>query len=39
MLKSDYIDPNYIQVYETSKAHNMSYYVTTNGLIVQSLIQ
>mgnify|MGYP000027150294 FL=1 len=38
MLKSDYIDPNYIQIYETSKAHNMSYYVTTNGLIVQSLI-
>lgn len=37
MLKSDYVDKDFIQVYETSKTFNMSFYNTTNGLIAQSL--
>lgn len=37
MLKSDYVDKDFIQIYETSKTFNMSFYNTTNGLIAQSL--
>ncbi|MCD7941147.1 MAG: hypothetical protein LUH50_14445 [Bacteroides intestinalis] len=37
MLKSDYVDKDFIQVYETSKTFNMTFYNTTNGLIAQSL--
>lgn len=37
MLKSDYTDKDFIQIYETSKTFNMSFYNTTNGLIAQSL--
>jgi hypothetical protein len=38
LFLSDYVDPERIQVYETSKAYHMSYYNTTNGMIAQSLI-
>ena len=38
MLKSDYVDKDFIQIYETSKTHNMTFYNTTNGLIAQSLL-
>lgn len=38
LLQSDYVDPDFIQVYETSRTHRMSYYTTTNGLMVQSLL-
>lgn len=38
LRKSDYIDPDWIQVYETSSAHEDSFYNTTNGLIAQSLL-
>lgn len=37
MLKSDYVDKDFIQIYETSKTFHMSYYNTTNGLIAQTL--
>lgn len=36
--KSDYVDPEWIQVYETSGSHMSSFYNTTNGLIAQSLL-
>ena len=36
--KSDYTDKDWIQIYETSGAHNMSFYNTTNGLFAQSLL-
>jgi len=38
IIKSDYVDPEWIQVYETSKSYGMTFYNTTNGLIAQSLI-
>lgn len=38
LSKSDYIDPEWIQVYETSGSHSSSFYNTTNGLIAQSLL-
>jgi hypothetical protein len=38
ILKSEYVDPEWIQVFETSKSYGMTYYNTTNGLIAQSLI-
>ncbi len=38
LLKSEYVDADWIQVYETSAVYNASYYTTTNGLITQSLI-
>lgn len=38
MLKSDYVDKDFIQIYETSKTYNMTFYNTTNGLIAQSLL-
>ncbi|MEX2569391.1 MAG: hypothetical protein WD431_25850 [Cyclobacteriaceae bacterium] len=38
LRKSDYVDPDWIQVYETSGHHTVAYYNTTNGLIAQSLL-
>ena len=38
IVKSNYTDKERIQLYETSSAYNASFYSTTNGLIVQSLI-
>lgn len=38
LRKSDNVDPEWIQVYESSGTYNYSFYTTTNGLIVQSLI-
>jgi hypothetical protein len=38
LRKSDYVDPDWIQVYETSGSHSGSFYITTNGLIAQSLL-
>ncbi len=37
LRKSDNVDPDWIQVYETSCAHASPYYTITNGLITQSL--
>ncbi len=37
LLASDYVDKDFIQVYETSKTWNMTFYNTTNGLIAQTL--
>jgi hypothetical protein len=37
LRKSDYVDPEWIQVYETSQSYGMSFYNTTNGLIAQSI--
>jgi len=36
--KSDYADRDWTQFYETSKAISSSYYITTSGLVLQSLI-
>lgn len=38
LRKSDYIDPDWIQVYESSRSHSSSFYNSTNGLIAQSLL-
>jgi len=38
LRKSDYVDPDWIQVYETSGTHGSSFYNTTSGLIAQSLL-
>ncbi|HZL09756.1 MAG TPA: hypothetical protein VFC65_07145 [Prolixibacteraceae bacterium] len=38
LRKSDYVDPDWIQVYETSGVHKDSFYGITNGLITQSLL-
>jgi hypothetical protein len=38
LRKSDYVDANWIQVYESSRVHNHSFYVTTSGLMVQTLL-
>jgi len=35
---SDMVDPEWVQIYETSEAYTLSFYTTTNGLIAQSLI-
>lgn len=37
LRKSDYVDPEWIQIYETSQSYGMSFYNITNGLIAQSL--
>lgn len=37
LAKSDYIDTEWIQIYETSRAHSESFYSITNGLVIQSL--
>ncbi len=38
LRKSDYVDADWIQVYETSGAHGRSFYLVTNGLMVQTLL-
>jgi hypothetical protein len=38
LLKSNYVDPDWIQVYETSDVYAASFYTTTSGLIAQSLL-
>ena len=38
MEKSDYVDPEWIQIYETSGNTTTPFYNVTNGLVVQSLI-
>jgi len=35
---ADYVDKDWIQIYETSGAHTMPFYSTTNGLFAQSLL-
>lgn len=36
--KAEYVDPEWIQVYETSGVHKDSFYGITNGLITQSIL-
>jgi len=36
---SNYTDPDWVQVYETSGEAEKSFYLTTHGLLVQSLIR
>lgn len=36
---SNYTDENWIQIYETSKEAEKSFYMTTHGMILQSLIR
>ena len=38
MVKSENVDPDWIQVYEGSRIWDISYYTTTNGLFQQSLV-
>ncbi|HNW54845.1 MAG TPA: hypothetical protein PKN21_11280, partial [Bacteroidales bacterium] len=38
LRKSDYVDPDWIQVYESSELHRHSFYVTTSDLIALSLL-
>lgn len=38
LLKADYFDPELVQNYETSTSHGMSFYVTTHGLLAQTLM-
>lgn len=38
LRKSDYVDAEWIQIYESSQAHNRSFYVTSSGLMVQTLL-
>lgn len=38
LRKSDYVDADWIQVYETSGNYGRSFYVVTNGLMVQTLL-
>ncbi|HAZ03240.1 MAG TPA: hypothetical protein DCY97_13895 [Marinilabiliales bacterium] len=38
LRKSDYVDADWIQVYESSRSHNHSFYVTSSGLMVQTLL-
>jgi len=38
MEKSTYVDPEWIQIYETSKNFTTSFYNITNGLVAQSLL-
>lgn len=37
--KEPYLDKDRIQIYETSGVLNMSYYITTHGLIAQSITE
>lgn len=39
MRESDYMDPEWIQIYETSTQAEKSFYVTTHGMALQSLIR
>lgn len=38
MEKSTYVDPEWIQIYETSKDLSTPFYNVTNGLVAQSLL-
>ncbi len=38
MRKANYVDPDWIQIYETSAAIKKTYYNITNGLVTQSLL-
>lgn len=38
LRKSDYVDAEWIQIYETSRSYGASFYNTTNGLVTQSLL-
>lgn len=38
LRKANYVDPEWIQVFETSGVYKDSYYNITNGLITQSLL-
>jgi len=38
IFESDYVDKEWIQIYETSKSYGMTYFNTTSGLITQSLV-
>ncbi len=38
MERSGYVDPEWVQIYETSKTLNMPFYNITNGLVAQSLL-
>lgn len=38
MDKADYVDPEWIQIYETSGDRHMPFYNITNGLVAQSLL-
>ena len=38
VLRADYFDPALVQNYETSGHHNMSFYVTTHGLLAQTMM-
>ena len=37
-LRSEYVDPERIQIYETSRAWGASFYTTTHGLFTQSIL-
>lgn len=39
MRASDYTDSNWKQIYETSRNHGAAFYVTTHGMVLQSLIR
>ncbi len=38
MERSGYVDPEWIQIYETSRDYDMPFYNITNGLVAQSLL-
>ena len=38
IIKADYADPEWIQLYETSGDYDASFYTTTHALIAQSII-
>lgn len=38
LRKSDYVDSDWIQVYESSRSYSHSFYFTSSGLIAQSLL-
>lgn len=38
MRPADYVDAEWIQIYETSRSHGMTFYNTTSGLVAQSLL-
>jgi Trehalose and maltose hydrolases (possible phosphorylases) len=38
LRKSDYVDAEWIQIYESSRSYGASFYNTTNGLVAQSLL-
>jgi len=38
LRESDYVDKDWIQIYETSGSHTTSFYSTSNGLLAQSLL-